>query len=286
MLPSLDIAFYSFLSILHLFFLAPWMVSENLLAQMCGIQMHVYFRCAKVFVPKHLLYCTQVGTALNQMGGKTVTERMWRYLLRDSGIGGIVLDEDKKRYARQGLPPGPRHKDVVLITSLYVYMPAHLKPIMQFPDCPWRDGHQPLFFALSMYSYEPFVKEKVGDAQIYEFADAQAAAIQHLYDTMVPGSLGLAQVYGIKNLVYLIHRKHLWQMLPYLGRLHQFRGVLLYFLLQRQEAVKGTHSAQYSGYAARRYALVPQAPGKQVQFIQGDIAELYAVVRVEVEEFL
>ena len=71
MLPSLDIAFYSFLSILHLFFLAPWMVSENLLAQMCGIQMHVYFRCAKVFVPKHLLYCTQVGTALNQMGGKT-----------------------------------------------------------------------------------------------------------------------------------------------------------------------------------------------------------------------
>ena len=72
---------------------------------------------------------------------------------------------------------------------------------------------------------------KVVDAQIYEFADAQAAAVQHLYDTMVPGSLGFAEVYGIKNLVYLIHRKHLWQMLPYLSRLHQFRGVLLYFLL-------------------------------------------------------
>ena len=104
---------------------------------MCGVQVHVDFRSAQVLVPEHVLYRTQVGTPLKEVGGKTVTERMRRNLFGYSGFGGIVPDENKERYARQGLASGARNKDVVFVAAPYVYVLADLEPVVQFPDGPW-----------------------------------------------------------------------------------------------------------------------------------------------------
>ena len=49
------------------------MVFQDFLAQMAAVQMHVDFGGADVFVAEHGLDGAEVGSALEQMGGKGVT---------------------------------------------------------------------------------------------------------------------------------------------------------------------------------------------------------------------
>ena len=55
---------------------ASRVIYKDLFAQMGCVQLQVHFCCPKIFVPQHVLYGAQVGTALQQVGGKTVAECM------------------------------------------------------------------------------------------------------------------------------------------------------------------------------------------------------------------
>ena len=59
-----------------LFLYVSWVMLQNLFSQMRAVYMHIDFRCADVFVPEHGLDGSEVGSPLQQMGGKTVSESM------------------------------------------------------------------------------------------------------------------------------------------------------------------------------------------------------------------
>ena len=103
---------------------------------------------------------------------------------------------------------------MILITMLYVYVFANVEPYLQFLYRPWGNGDKPFLAALAMNADKAFLKEKVGDKEICQFADAKSTTIQHLYDAVVPDSFGLAHVYGGKNVVYLPDGKDLRQTMP------------------------------------------------------------------------
>lgn len=50
--------------------LVAGVVAENLLAQAGAVDVYINFGGGDVFMPEHLLYRTQVGAALEQVGGK------------------------------------------------------------------------------------------------------------------------------------------------------------------------------------------------------------------------
>lgn len=69
------------------------MTGKYLFAQLCGIQVHIYFRGIQTLVSQHFLYGTQVGPAHQQMCGKTVSEGVRRYFLLNSCLCSILLNE-------------------------------------------------------------------------------------------------------------------------------------------------------------------------------------------------
>lgn len=71
------------------------MVLQDFLAQMAAVQMHVDFGGADVFVAEHGLDGAEVGSALEQMGGKAVAEGVGADVLGDAGAAGVFLYEDK-----------------------------------------------------------------------------------------------------------------------------------------------------------------------------------------------
>ena len=100
---------------------------------------------------------------------------------------------------------------------------------------------------------------------------------------MVPYPLHLAHVDGAKYLVYLVHGEHLGEVASNLWGFEQFRGVLYYLLFKNEEPVKGAYAAENAGQAPWGNAIVSEAAGKQVQFVQCYRTEVYAVVCIEVE---
>ena len=50
------------------------MIGENLVAQVCAVEVEIYLCGSYRFMPKHLLYGTQVGTTVEQMGCKRVSQ--------------------------------------------------------------------------------------------------------------------------------------------------------------------------------------------------------------------
>ena len=77
-------------------FLVHRVTIQQLFFDMRGVKVHVYLGGAQVFMSKHILDCAKVGSALEQVGGKAVSEGVWGYFFGYTSLCGISLDEDKK----------------------------------------------------------------------------------------------------------------------------------------------------------------------------------------------
>jgi hypothetical protein len=58
-------------------FLVHRVAIQQFFFDMCGVKVHVYLGGSQVFMSKHILDCAKVGSALEQVGGKTVSEGVW-----------------------------------------------------------------------------------------------------------------------------------------------------------------------------------------------------------------
>ena len=81
--------------------------------------MRINFGCGYAFVPKHNLYHAQIGTPLEQMGGKGVTEGVWTdgFLYTDPCHKFLYVV--KHRYARERLFQTFTDEDKILVTTFY-----------------------------------------------------------------------------------------------------------------------------------------------------------------------
>lgn len=66
-------------------FYVSWVVCYDFFAKFAPVDMSVDFGCGNAFVAEHLLNCPQVGSALKQVGGERMAERVRTDRLFNSG---------------------------------------------------------------------------------------------------------------------------------------------------------------------------------------------------------
>lgn len=137
------------------------MMGHYFLAQTASVNVGVNLGSGYLFMPKHALYGTQVGSSLQQMCGKGVTERMGTYGLGYSGFCGKFLDYVKHHYPGNGPAASFAQEYKTIGTGLDLYMATVLQVFLYFINGFSRNRDKTLFAALSGNPYEPFVKKKV-----------------------------------------------------------------------------------------------------------------------------
>ena len=80
-------------------------------------KMRVNLRGREARMAKHFLHATQIGVALEQIGGKGVPHVMGAQPLIESGLANSALEHDANRIGAHGVSPH-RHEEAVRGRSL------------------------------------------------------------------------------------------------------------------------------------------------------------------------
>ena len=103
-------------------------VLQNLIPKKAAINVGIDFGCTDAFVSQHGLNGAQVGSALQQVGGKTVSEGVGRDGLLDARLFGVDLDIMEYSDARQVLLARRTDKDVIFFARFDVDGIAESEP--------------------------------------------------------------------------------------------------------------------------------------------------------------
>lgn len=74
------------------------MMLQYFLPQMSTVQMDIDFGSGYILMPEHHLYGSQVGSAFQKMGGKTMAECVRTDVLAHPREFGVFFDVDKETY--------------------------------------------------------------------------------------------------------------------------------------------------------------------------------------------
>ena len=135
------------------------MVCQYLFAQPGVVHVKVYLGCANGFVAEHLLYGTQIGPTLEEMGGEAVTECVGRYGAFHAGLYGEVAYDIKYHDAGEMTATAVQEHEGFFaglgIGSLAV---ACAQIGLGVVCCCCRHGYHPLFRSFAGYQYKTFVE--------------------------------------------------------------------------------------------------------------------------------
>ena len=136
------------------------MVLQYLCTQTTRVCVQIDLCGPDALVPQHGLNGTQVGSALQQAGGKGVAQRVGRNGLLDAGQRNQFLDDVEHRDARHVLPePGNEH--IILKSVADVHRVAFDEPQAQLLDGTLGNGHQPLLRPLSLDTDKALVEIQI-----------------------------------------------------------------------------------------------------------------------------
>ena len=131
--------------------------------------MRIDFRRAHAGVAEHLLDGEQVGTAFEQMCGKTVPESM-----RTDGFGDAVsfrqvLDNQENHLARQSRATAVEENGVGEFEFRSNMQPCAFNVLEQDFQAAVADGYEPFLAALANDAEEAIVSVNIADLQSDEF---------------------------------------------------------------------------------------------------------------------
>ena len=152
------------------------MIAENSLTKVIYIDVGVYLGRCDGLVSQHLLNQSQVGTVLQQVGSKRMTEGMGADILLNTGFSGQALD-DGEDHGSSELATVVIDKNDIAEFGFNIYMcplfKPHLIPFLRFG----RDRYQALFTTLTGDNEIALFKEYIADFEIDQFGNAEAAAV-------------------------------------------------------------------------------------------------------------
>ena len=129
--------------------------------------MGIYLGGSYPFVPQHGLDGAQIGTALEQRGGKRVSKGVRTDGLLDACRLGLAFDHDENHGACE-VCPSPIEKHIIAFTGTNDHQVAVDEPVFQFCNRLWRDGDEAFFAPLSQHA-DKFRRDrgrKVSDSPI------------------------------------------------------------------------------------------------------------------------
>ena len=259
---------------------------EDFLTKVGAVDMHIYLGSGDLLVTQHGLDGAQVGTALEEVGGKAVAEGMRTDILLDSRLLSIILYIYKEGDAAELGAALGADEDIVLVAGLGLDRHPDNEPLAEFCHSLFANGDKALLASLAMNADIALLEEELAHLKVTELADTQAAAVEHLDDGIIAHALRLALVDSLLDGIYLWNAQHLGQVLAYLRVLEQLGGIGLYLLLQDQEAIEGAHTAEDAGHTARLDTQVLKGSREMVQLFERDMAEVDAKVGIVVQELL
>src|SRR5882724_7727190 len=133
----------------------------------------------QVTMTQQHLHDAQVGTMVEQMRGKRVSQSMRRKVFGDSGLAGVALDDVPERLARHAIAT-PRGKQVVSL-ALEQNLAARAAGKLRQPAHRFlTQGNQPLAVSLAEYANDALIDVDLPMAQVDELRNAQARSVQNL----------------------------------------------------------------------------------------------------------
>lgn len=240
-----------------------------MLAAQVGINLGGKYR----LVTEHLLYLANVGTALQQMGGKTVAESVRAYLLSYSCFGGQVPDDMKDHHTCQptafiieenDIFKGRVHRHQPALTEIYAYK---LHRLVAYRD-------QTLFVPFAYHTDKTVVKEKVAQSKCYQLRDTQPATVKGLYHCLVAMPERIAQVDSGKYCLYLLEREHIGKFAAYFRRVDEFRWESLYTVVDKQVIKKTAHTTEHPRLCAFACSMVVKRSEERFYMFASDLLRI------------
>ena len=221
---------------------------------------------------EHLLYCPQIGSAFEQMGGKRMAQSVRAHILRYSSKQAQLLDYIKYHH--------PCEHSATAVQEQYVATPAlHLQLrtvtayiLLYLFKCHTRYRHKPLLAPFSLNYDILFIDIHLRHSQPYKFTHTQPAAIKCFDDGTVALSLGFVKVDGGNHGIDLLYCQHCWQLAPKPWRLDEHSRIVVDISLNLQKLIKRLYPRQYAGLRLSRNAQVEQSAEETVQVALGGIS--------------
>ena len=163
---------------------------------------------SKIIKKEHGLYGTEVGTALEEVGGEGVAQGVGGDGAGDAGTGGQHLYGVEHGDAREVLAAAEREEEVVVLARFGGDVATVVEPELQLAHGTGRHGHETLFGAFAYDVEEGVGGVDVGEGEVAEFADAQTAAVKKLDDGAVAVACGFGEVDGGLECVDLGYGEH------------------------------------------------------------------------------
>lgn len=129
-------------------FSVAWMVGEDVGAQGRGVEMEIDLGGGDGFMAEHLLDGTQIGSPLEQMGGKGVAQSMGRNGALDSGLLGEPTHYLKDPLACEPAT-APVEKQDILVARLDLEPRSVIHPYLDLLEGTIRDGDYALLVSLA-----------------------------------------------------------------------------------------------------------------------------------------
>ena len=167
--------------------------------------MRIDFRSSDVLVPQQCLNHSQVGSTLEQSGGKTVSQRMGRNGFLDTRILCRILDHDENHYTGK-MGTSAVQKDIIFLSGLDFHEIAVDVPQVDFLQCPVRDRHQPFLPSLSQNSDKLILLKDLTDLEIRQLRNTQYAGEKGCDDSLIALHFPFREIDGSLQHIHLLYR--------------------------------------------------------------------------------
>jgi hypothetical protein len=168
--------------------------------QPVGRHVRIDLRCRQRGMPEHLLHTTQVGAALQKMGGSRMPKTMWREIGRvlDRGDPGVhepanrsLIDSAASRSEKQGGTTATAHQRWPSVRQPNVQRPLRRRAVR----------YRPLLPTLAEDPNDPSVPIEIVDVETAQLADPDAGCIEQLHDRRIANGHGTTVVGGDSRLI-------------------------------------------------------------------------------------
>ena len=191
-------------------------------------------------VAEQLLYLSDAGTPLDEVGGKGVAEGVGRDLLFEADAACRLLQDGEDHDARELLAAIVQEENLLTRFGRL----AQIEVGVDAFACGGADWHEALLVALADDADVPLAKEEVADSQRYQLRDTQPTRVEHFEHRAVATPLDRIVIDGSNQAVNLLDRKGVGESAGAFRGLDEFGRGGVDGVAQEQKTIKTTDAAQ------------------------------------------
>ena len=142
-----------------------WMMLDDFTSEHIPINMCVNLSSSDTFVSQHALNGSQIGTTLQKVCRKGVSEGMWADIFANSDCFCQNFDDMEDHDAGNVLATFA-YKDEIFVPGLDIHQVTVDEIELQFADSSWRNGHKALFVSFAFHLDETFFQVEIRKFQV------------------------------------------------------------------------------------------------------------------------